>query len=425
VPGGRQPLGEVPVPALGPADGERVEAVVDNADVQEHYPPSPAEADEAAVEVSVVIPCLNEAQTIGDCVRAAYGALADGDLHGEVIVVDNGSDDGSGNLAREAGATVIEELRQGYGSAYQTGLAAARGTYIVMVDADLTYDLREIPKFVAALEGGAQVVIGNRMNGIRPGAMPLLSRIGNPLLSRFLNVLHPTPVGDVHCGMRALRRDVLPVLDLRTTGMEFASEMVIRAARERLDMREIPVELHPRAGESKLSPFRDGWRHLRLILVYNPTFLFLLPGALMLVAGVIVMILVLASATPFGHQLYIHSLIVGSLLVLLGVQAIGFGICARAYSVYFIGERDEWFGRMRSRVRLEHGVVLAVLIAVGGLTLFGIVLGRWAAHGFGRLSEQRLAIVAMTVLAVGAQIFFTSFLLSVIGLRWRRDDVER
>ena len=379
------------------------------------------EAAESKLCVSVVVPCLNEAPTIAECVRGAQAALAENGLAGEVIVVDNGSDDGSGDLARAAGATVILEPSEGYGSAYLTGLQAARGEYIVMVDADLTYDLREIPRFVAALEAGAQVVIGNRMAGIRPGAMPLLSRIGNPILSSFLNLVHATTVRDVHCGMRALRRDVLPVLDLRATGMEFASEMVIRAARERLDMRELPIQLHPRAGLSKLSPFRDGWRHLRLILVYNPTFLFLLPGAVMMLAGVVITALVLSPA-PFGRQLYIHSLIFGSLLILVGVQAMGFGICARAYGVYFIGERDALFGRLRARVRLEHGVVLATLFAVGGLTLFGIVIERWVAHGFGRLEEERLAIIAATAIAVGAQVFFTSFLLSVIGLRWRDRD---
>ena len=153
-----------------------------------------------------------------------------------------------------------------------------------MVDADLTYDFREIPSFVRALDDGAELVVGNRMSGVQPGAMPWLSRVGNPVLSGFLNALHRTNIGDAHCGMRALRRSILPVLNLRTVGMEFASEMVIRATREHLDVREIPIELHPRLGESKLSPFRDGWRHLRLILVYNPTFLFLVPGAAMLVA---------------------------------------------------------------------------------------------------------------------------------------------
>jgi hypothetical protein len=355
-------------------------------------------------------------------VRAAYSALAEGELRGEVIVVDNASDDGSGEIARKAGAVVVDEPRRGYGSAYQTGLARAKGDYIVMVDADLTYDLRDIPRFVSALDAGAQVVIGNRMNGIRPGAMSRLSRIGNPILSRFLNALHRTNVSDVHCGIRALRRDVLLVLNLRTTGMEFASEMVIRASRERLVMREIPVELHPREGKSKLSPFRDGWRHLRLILVYNPTFLFIVPGMAMLLAGLVLVVLVLSPVPAFGRHLYIHSLILGCLLVLLGVQALGCGICARAYSVYFIDEYDQFFARMRARVRLEHGVICAVVIVATGLSLFGFVIDNWVTHGFGRLAEQRLAILAATTLAVGAQVFFTSFLLSVIGLRWRSSD---
>ena len=370
-----------------------------------------------ACRVSVVIPCLDEAETIAQCVASARAVLEESGLPGEVIVVDNGSTDGSGDLARTGGAVVVDEPRRGYGNAYLAGLAVARGDYIVMVDADLTYDLREIPRFVEALEDGAQLVVGNRMESIEPGAMPWLSRIGNPLLSSFLNVLHRTNVRDVHCGMRALRRDVLPVLNLRTVGMEFASEMVIRATRERLDVREIPIALHPRAGTSKLSPFRDGWRHLRVILVYNPTFLFLLPGAFMLAAGSLITLLVFIQVPVFGRGLFLHSLIVGCLFILLGVQAIGFGLCARAFGAYFISTQDELFQRMRARLRLEHGLALAALIAAAGLGLFGVVLGRWAAHGFGSLSEVRLAILAATVIAVGAQVFFTSFLLSILGLR--------
>ena len=208
------------------------------------------QADAVADTVSVVIPCLNEAETIGECVRRARAVMDESGLDGEVIVVDNGSTDGSGELARTAGALVVEEPRRGYGSAYLAGLGAARGDYIVMVDADLTYDFGEIPRFVGELENGAQLVIGNRMSNIQPGAMPLLSRLGNPLLSGFLNILHRTNVHDAHSGMRAVRRDVLPVLNLRTVGMEFASEMVIRATREHLDVREVPIELHPRVGES-------------------------------------------------------------------------------------------------------------------------------------------------------------------------------
>src|SRR5690348_2567857 len=363
------------------------------------------------MRVSVVIPCLNEAETIVECVTQARSVLDENALVGEVIVVDNGSSDGSGELAREAGARVVDEPRRGYGSAYLAGLAVAEGDFVVMVDADLTYDFGEIPEFVRELEAGADVVIGNRMQNIKPGAMPLLSRLGNPLLSGFLNVLHRTNIHDAHSGMRALRRDVVPVLNLRTVGMEFASEMVIRATREQLDVREVPIALHPRVGESKLSPFRDGWRHLRLILVYNPTFLFLLPGAVMFAVGSLITLLVFAEVPVFGRNLYVHSLILGCLLILLGVQAIGLGLCARAFGVYFISERDELFQRLRGKLRLEHGLALALLVLVCGLALAGIVIGKWAAVGFGTLREERLAILAFTVIAVGAQIFFTSFLV--------------
>jgi hypothetical protein len=214
----------------------------------------------------------------------------------------------------------------------------------------------------------------------------------------------------------------LALLNLRTVGMEFASEMVIRATRERLDVREVPIELHPRVGESKLSPFRDGWRHLRVILVYNPTFLFLLPGAVMFAVGSLITLLVFAEVPVFGRNLYVHSLILGCLLILLGVQAIGLGLAARAFGVYFISEQDALFQKLRARVRLEHGIVLAVGVLVVGIALVSVVIARWASHGFGSLGEVRLAIFAATVISVGAQIFFTSFLLSIIGLRRRRDE---
>jgi glycosyltransferase involved in cell wall biosynthesis len=380
------------------------------------------ERSAGGAHVSVVIPCLDEAETIAECVRQSRAVLDANGLAGEVIVVDNGSTDGSGKLAREAGARVVDEPRRGYGSAYLAGLEVARGDYIVMVDADLTYDFGEIPKFVRELENGAQVVIGNRMHDIKPGAMPFLSRIGNPVLSGFLNVLHRTNVHDAHCGMRALRRDVVPTLNLRTVGMEFASEMVIRATREHLDVREVPIALHPRVGESKLSPFRDGWRHLRLILVYNPTFLFIVPGMVLLVLGSVVALLVFLEVPVFGRNLLVHSLIFGCLLILIGVQAIGLGLCARAFGVYFIGEQDQLFERLRAKLRLEHGLAIALLILTIGLVLIGLVIGKWASSGFGTLREERLAILAFTVIAVGAQIFFTSFLVSIIGLRRPRDE---
>jgi glycosyltransferase involved in cell wall biosynthesis len=372
-----------------------------------------------ALAVSVVIPCLNEAESIAQCVTTAQRVLDEHSLSGEVVVVDNGSTDGSATLAQLAGARVVEEPRRGYGSAYLAGFAAARGDYIVMIDADLTYDFEEIPRFVRELDAGAELVMGNRMQAVDPGAMSMLSRIGNPILSGFLNFLFRTPVGDAHCGMRALKRDVLPTLQLQATGMELASEMVIRAARGGLEIRELPIALHPREGESKLSPFRDGWRHLRLMLVYHPNFLFLFPGVLLGAAGVLLMTLVFAHASFFGHVFLIHTLIGGSLLVVVGTQLLGFGLCGRSYAVFQLGDSDPLFERMGERVRLEHGLLWGLAVMVAGLALGAVIVGGWVANGFGSLAQEQVTILAATLIIVGVQIFFTSFLLSLIGLRRR------
>jgi glycosyltransferase involved in cell wall biosynthesis len=371
--------------------------------------------------VSVVIPCLNEAETIVECVTRARAALADNDLPGEVIVSDNGSDDGSPDLAAEAGARVIHEPRRGYGSAYMAGFAAARGEYVVMADADLTYDFADIPRFVEQLEDGAQLVMGDRMDNIRPGAMPWLHRyVGNPILTGVLNLFFRTGVRDAHCGMRGFRRDILPTLDLRTTGMEFASEMVIRASKEHLDIREFPIEYHPRGGESKLSSFRDGWRHLRFLLVHSPTWLFVIPGALLAGLGTLIALLVVAQVDFFGRTWDLHTMVGACLMMIIGVQVLALGLCAHAYGKYFMGERDAWFDRMRQRFRLEHGLLLGGALTLAGLVLSAVIVGIWIDRDFGTLSEERLAVLAATLIIVGLQVFFSSFLLSILGLR-RRD----
>jgi glycosyltransferase involved in cell wall biosynthesis len=375
--------------------------------------------------VSVVIPCLNEAANIEQCVVKALAVLRNHGIPGEIVVADNDSEDESARLAAGAGAIVVHEPERGYGSAYLAGFAVARGRYILMADADLTYDFEEIPRFLAELEDGADMVIGNRMQNIHPGAMPWLHRyIGNPLLSGFLNVLFRTGVDDAHCGMRALRRDLLPRLDLRTTGMEFASEMVIRAAKEKLDIRQFPIEYHPRGGESKLSSFRDGWRHLRFLLVHSPNHLFIFPGAVMAFVGAVIELIVIAHVGVFGREWDIHALIAGALLAIVGTQVMALGVCAHAYATYFMGERDRWFDRMRARYKLEHGLMLG-----GGILLAGVVVGvfiviNWINNGFGGLGDEQLAVLAATLIIVGIQIFFSSFLLSILGLR-RRDQSSR
>jgi hypothetical protein len=370
--------------------------------------------------VSVVIPCLNEAENIEQCVTLAQTVMDGHDIRGEVVVADNNSTDGSGELAADAGARVVHEIRPGYGSAYLAGFAAARGRYIVMADADLTYDFNEIPNFVAKLEEGAELVMGDRMDNIHPGAMPWLHRyVGNPILTGVLNVFFRTGVSDAHCGMRALRREVLPRLDLRATGMEFASEMVIRASKEKLDIREFPIEYHPRGGESKLSSFRDGWRHLRFLLVHSPTHLFVLPGALMSLLGLLVALTVVTQIDVLGRNWDIHSMVAGALLMIVGTQVLALGLCAHAYGTYFMGEKDPWFDRMRARFRLEHGLMLGGAVLLVGVAIIAGIVVTWFQRGFGALSEARLAVLAATFVIVGIQIFFSSFLLSILGLRRR------
>jgi glycosyltransferase involved in cell wall biosynthesis len=375
---------------------------------------------ETAPKVSVVIPCLNEAESIERVVALARDTLEDSGIHGEVVVADNGSIDEGATLARGAGARVVHEARRGYGSAYLAGFAAARGEYIVMGDADLTYDFTDIPRFVHELEDGADMVIGDRMDNIHPGAMPWLHRyVGNPVLTGLLNFFFRTGVKDAHCGMRALRRDALEQLDLRATGMEFASEMVIRAAKENLDIRQFPIQYLPRGGESKLSSFRDGWRHLRFLLVHSPNHLFLLPGTVFAALGAVASLTVLLNVHLFGRSWDIHTMIAGGGLMIVGTQIVSLGLCAHAYGTYFMGDRDPWFDRMRARFRLEHGLLFGGVLMLAGATVGAVILVEWINRGFGGLSETRLAVLSATLLIVGLQIFFSSFLLSILGLRRR------
>jgi glycosyltransferase involved in cell wall biosynthesis len=381
-------------------------------------PAAPAGADADAPLVTIVIPCLNEEANIEECVQRARAVMTEHGINGEVVVADNASEDRSAELAEAAGARVVHEPRRGYGSAYLAGFAAARGQYLVMADADLTYDFGYVPQFVEHLDAGADFVIGDRMDNIHPGAMPWLHRyVGNPLLTGLLNMFFRTGVRDAHCGMRAVRRDVLPVLDLRTTGMEFASEMVIRAAKRDLDIRQFPIEYHPRGGESKLSSFRDGWRHLRFLLVHSPTHLFVIPGLVLAVLGMIVATISLLEIDVFGREWQLHSMVASSLLSIVGTQILALGLCAHAYGTYYLGDKDRWFDDMRRRFRLEHGLLLGGAITLVGLICAAIIAITWIDRGFGSLSEERLAVLATTLIVVGLQILFSSFLLSIIGLR--------
>jgi glycosyltransferase involved in cell wall biosynthesis len=386
--------------------------------VVESPPLSQDRADE--LTLSVVIPCLNEAESIELVVRKALETMNDHRIAGEVVVADNDSSDDSAGLARRAGARVVHEPRRGYGSAYLAGFAAARGRYVLMGDADDTYDFREIPRFLEQLEDGADVVIGNRMERIHPGAMPWLHRhVGNPVLTGLLNLFFRSGVSDAHCGMRAFRRDLLPALNLRTTGMEFASEQVIRSSKLGLDIREVEIEYHPRRGESKLSSFADGWRHLRFLLVHSPTWLFLVPGLVMVAVGALMGFVVLTGANFLGRDWDLHTLIGSAMLVIVGSQVVQFGVFGRAYAAYYLDEHDRLFDRLRDRLRLEHGLVAGGIVLLGGLAICVVITAIWIERGFGELREQKLAVAGLTLVVLGIQIVFGSFFLSVLGLRRR------
>jgi glycosyltransferase involved in cell wall biosynthesis len=374
----------------------------------------------SALELSVVIPCLNEAEGIGVVVEKAVRTMRDEGISGEVVVADNGSDDGSAELAEAAGARVVREERRGYGSAYQAGFAAARGEYILMGDADDTYDFTQIKRFVEPLREGADMVIGNRMSNIQPGAMPWLHRhVGNPLLTGLLNLFFRTGVRDAHCGMRAFRTDLLPALDLRATGMEFASEHVIRAAKLGLDIRDIDIDYHPRIGESKLSSFSDGWRHLRFLLVHSPTWLFVFPGAVIGLLGVIGVLVSVSGLELFGREWQLHAMIASVAAVVLGAQIVQIGVFSRAFAYYYLGESDRLIEGARTRLRLEHGLLLGALFLLAGLILSGVVLGLWISRGLGELREERVALLGLMLLILGCQTIFGAFFLSVMGLRRR------
>ena len=377
----------------------------------------PGERGTREPELSVVIPCLNEAESIEVVVRKATETMAAVGIDGEVVVADNGSTDRSAELAHEGGARVVSEPRRGYGSAYRAGFDAARGTYVLMGDADDSYDFGEIPRFLEQLHDGADMVIGNRMADIRPGAMPWLHRyVGNPVLTGVLNLFFRTGVSDAHCGMRAFRRDLLPRLDLRTTGMEFASEWVIRASKLGLDVREIPISYHPRKGESKLSSFSDGWRHLRFLLLHSPTWLFLLPGALLAVAGALGMVVVLTGVELLGREWQFHALIASAASLIVGAQILQIGIFARAFALYYLDEHDSLIDFARRHLRLEHGIVAGAILLAVGFVIAAIVFITWIDRGLGALSEERLALVGLTLMVLGLQAIFGAFFLSVLGL---------
>jgi glycosyltransferase involved in cell wall biosynthesis len=380
-----------------------------------------------APAISVVIPCLNEEQAVGQVVDKAFEGIRRSGRPGEVLVVDNGSSDSSADVAAAHGATVVPEQRRGYGAAYLAGLDVARGEYVVMADADDTYPLDELAQFVDGLAGGEDLVIGSRFKGtIHGDAMPFLNRfVGNPILTGLLNVLFGVKVSDAHCGMRAVRRDALPVLDLHSTGMEFASEMVFKAYRRGLAVSELPIDYFPRVGESKLNRFGDAWRHVRFMLLYSPSWLYLVPGALLLLLGIAGMLVLAAGPIDvFGRSWQIHTMLGFVAMTLLGAQVIQLGVFARTYARVRIGERDALLERLGRRLTLEHGLVAGGLLSLFAVVGLAYVAIEWANDGFGALGRAYETALLVTALGLGIEIVFAAFFLALLTMPLRRQSTD-
>ncbi|TAL58360.1 MAG: glycosyltransferase family 2 protein, partial [Nanoarchaeota archaeon] len=338
------------------------------------------------LEVSVVIPCLNEEQTIGTVVGKALHSFREHGIKGEVVVADNGSSDKSASIARKAGARVVVEEKKGYGNALQCGFSVAKGRYFIMGDADDTYDFLDLNKFVKPLRDGYDFVIGSRLKGrIMKGAMPWLHRyIGNPILTAYLNLFHGTKISDSHCGLRAFTKEAYDRMKAVSPGMEYASEIIIRAAEEKLRIKEVPITYYPRKGESKLHSFRDGWRHLRFMLLYSPFYIFLYFGAALFLFGMALLMILLDGPTEiFGIPLDVHPMFLGSLCALLGYQIVLLGVYTKALRVpESLEGSDNLTNFLFRNMTLERGLFIGFTIFSVGFIINIFILFTWVSNGF-------------------------------------------
>jgi hypothetical protein len=374
------------------------------------------------VEISIVIPCLNEARSVGACIKQAQAALKNAQLKAEVVVSDNGSTDGSIEIAERTGARVVHAPVKGYGSALRKGIEEARGAFVIMGDADGSHDFSEIPRFVEQWRKGYQLVLGDRFKGeIKPGAMSWHHKyIGNPMLTMILNLFFGAGIGDVCCGIRGFTPDLYRDLDVRTTGMEFSVEFVLKAIRLKARITEVPVTVWPdqRGRPPHQRTFRDGWRTLRLLLLCAPNWLFLIPGGFLMALGVGLVLWLLPGPECVGAACFDNrTMLFGSLLVLLGFHIISIGLFAKLFSyTERISGAQPSLERWLKRVRLEHALLLGGTLTIGGLAGDVFIFWKWASAGFGQLPEIRGVVFWSLCLFLGIEIIFSSFYLSMLGI---------
>lgn len=370
-------------------------------------------------ELSIILPCLNEGQALGLCLDRIKNIIGKNNLDAEIIVVDNGSTDNSCEIAIEKKVKLIHEKELGYGATYLKGFEAALGRYLFLADPDGSYDFNEIPKFIEQLKNGYDFVIGNRFGGkMEKGAMSWLRRyIGNPILSGILRLFFRTKIHDTHCGMRALTKASLKKLNLRTTGMEFASEMVIKAIKNDLKIKEFPIDYYRRIGASKLKSFADGWRHLRFMLLHSPLYLFFIPGLFLFLIGLIsISWMYLGSPEVLGIKLFYHPMFLSTLLIIIGYQLIIFSFFAKTYAIIHLGDKPI-LDNLYKYITIEKAGIVGILMSVMGIVIYLIIFLKWLHSGFSELSEVKNSIVALTLTIIGIQTIFSSFMLSILGIK--------
>lgn len=376
-------------------------------------------------DISVIIPCLNEEKSISFCLEEALQTIKNDNLDAEIVVVDNNSSDNTANVVysyknKFPNIVLTREEDVGYGKAYLKGFSVSSGKHIFMADGDGSYDFSQIKIFIDKLKEGEDMVVGNRFVGdSTKTTMSWLHRnIGNPFLSFLVKAFFKIDINDIHCGLRAISRDALSKIHLNTTGMEFASEMIIKGAKAELKISEIAVEYRDRMGDSKLRTFRDGWRHLRFILLYTPLLLFLIPGLLVFIIGFVgLFIFYISNPKLLGVQFYVHPMFLFSIMMIIGYQLVFFSAFAKTYAITHLGDSDKFLEKMFQKLTIEKVGFAGIIIALSGFIIYLFIFIKWISSNAGSLDETKNLIVALTAVVLGIQTFFSSFMFSALSIK--------